>query len=286
MKVLVTGARGYIGSHIVQALSRNGHTVVTTDLEDSGNNIQAYSQRFFSWDIRKSLPTSETLNRTYDSVVHCAALVSVEESMKKPSDYYLSNTFGTLNVIHELRFEKFVFASTGGAFAPVSPYAKSKIAAEEIIRELCPARTVLRFFNVGGSNGFKNFNEPTHLLRKVAMAVRGEAPQVAIYGNDYETKDGTCVRDYIHVSDVANAVVMTVEQAASEREYECLGSGKSYTVKEVIATMKQVSGVDFSVSNEARRVGDPAVVEVPFMSHFMTPTKTLANICEDTLRFL
>ncbi len=286
MKVLVTGARGYIGSHVVQALNKNGHTVVATDLEDSGNDIQAYTKRFFPWDIRQTLPASESQTRRYDSVVHCAALVSVEESMAKPSNYYLSNTFGTMNVIHELEFEKFVFASTGGAFAPVSPYAKSKVAAEEIIRELCPAQTILRFFNVSGSNGFRNFNEPTHLLRKVAMAVRGEEPQVAIYGSDYDTKDGTCVRDYIHVSDVADAVTQAVEQPPSRREYECLGSGKSYTVKEVIATMKQVSGVDFLVSNEARRTGDPAVVEVPFVSHFMSPTKTLVHICEDTLRFL
>ena len=286
LKVLVTGSCGYIGSHIVQTLKEKGHTVYATDRLDHGNDISRYVDRFFCWDIRQTLATVAPALRSYDAVVHCAALVSVEESVQKPSDYYLTNTFGSVNVVRELEFSKFVFASTGGAFAPVSPYAKSKVAAEEIIRELCPSHTVLRFFNVGGSTGFKNFNQPTHLLRQVAMAARGEEPRVSIYGTDYDTKDGTCVRDYIHVVDVADSVARAVEEPPSLRQYECLGSGMSYTVKEVIAAMKKISGVDFVVRNEARRDGDPAVVEVPFVSHLMTPTKTLADICADTLRYL
>ncbi len=284
MKVLVTGGRGYIGAHVVKKLKQQSHTVCATDRVDHGNDIRRFSDQFFYWDIRQPLPP--TADHSYDVVVHCAALISVEESVRCPSDYYLTNTVGSINVCRALTFDKCVFASTGGAFSPSSPYALSKLAAEDVIRELCPANTVLRFFNVAGSGGFRSYNPATHLMRRAAMAARGEIPFISVYGADYDTKDGTCVRDYIHVIDVADAIVRAVEDHPSTKPYECLGSGVSYTVNEVIETMKQVSKIDFKVQNEKRRMGDPAVVEVPFMSHFMTPRHNLADMCADTLRYL
>ena len=287
MKLLVTGARGYIGAHISKMLKEAGHTVIATDLPDvDGNDIRAYVDHFYAWDINHTPPESITQHLDVDVVIHMAALISVEESVANPSCYYQTNVFGTLNVIQTFPDHKFVFASTGAAFLPISPYARSKVAAEDIVKEKCAAYTIFRFYNVAGSTGFRSYNEPTHLMRRAAMVARGDIPEIAIYGTDYDTKDGTCIRDYVHVADIAKAVCHAAKKPAAMTDYECLGSGKSYTVREVIDTMREVSGKHFTVRNEDRRQGDTVEVRVPALSPFITPSHTLADMCMSALRYL
>ncbi len=282
--VVVTGACGYIGSHTVRALSEQGCDVAATDLaEGTGNDISAYASSFFAWDIRQPAPPRVEQLRDAAAVVHLAALVSVEESVLHPTDYYRTNLLGTLNVLQAFPAAKFVFASTGTAFFLHSPYAISKFATEEIVREKCAEYTVLRFFNVAGSNGFSSFSGPPHLVRRAAMAARGEIPSLAIYGCNYDTKDGTCVRDYVHVKDIADALCRAVSSPAMMTEYECLGSGEPYTVREVIETMQRVSGNRFPVREQGRRKGDPPVIAVPSVSTLMRRQKSLEDMCRSAL---
>ncbi len=282
--ILVTGACGYVGAHTVRALSEQGFDVAATDLaEETGNDISAHASSFFAWDIRQPAPPDAGRLHNAAAIVHLAALVSVEESVSHPTDYYRTNILGTLNVLQEFPASKFVFASTGTAFFLHSPYAISKFAAEAIVREKCAEYTILRFFNVAGSNGFSSFSDPPHLVRRAAMAARGEIPSLSIYGSDYDTKDGTCVRDYVHVEDIADALCRAVSTPAMMTEYECLGSGEPYTVREVIETMQRVSGNRFPVVEKGRRKGDPPVIAVPTVSTLMRRQKSLEDMCRSAL---
>ena len=262
MKIAVTGANGYIGQEVVAQLKqKQGVELKCIDID--------------TWDIRKPPKDGSGIEQhwlMYDVVIHLAALVKVGESVNKPWDYYNTNITGTRNVIEAFPGAKFIFASTGAAFDPASPYARSKIAAEDIVKELCDEYTIFRFFNVGGGEP----NNPEGLYQATKNAI--ESGTFTIFGNDYDTPDGTCVRDYVHVKDLAAAIVSAVNQKAAMTDYEPIGSGKSYTVKQYVDTFLKVNGPLFKVEYGPRREGDAASTEVPFMSKFMAPTHTLEDI--------
>lgn len=279
-RVLVTGGYGYIGSHIVKAAYEAGYHVDVIDKCRSKNDIEPYCDIISIEKIESINEYSKILFEGYDAVIHCAGLISVAESMLKPVEYYCTNTYGTLNLIKNLNFKHFIFASTGGAFDPISPYAKSKILAETMIKDTCNDYTIFRFFNVAGNNGeFSQICDPSHIIHKAAMTAVGKQNHMTIFGNDYDTKDGTCVRDYVHVQDLADAIVRSINEPANTN-YECIGSGSGYTNLEVIEKMKEASGVDFPIQFGDRRDGDPARLIVDKQSRFVRIEKTLLEMCK------
>ena len=256
MEVVVTGAKGYIGKEVVKLLSTKNITVLPFDIDD--------------WDIRQP---AKNIDPTVGVVVHLAGLVKVGESVKRPTAYFYTNAVGTKNVIDKFPNAKFILASTGAAYDPTSPYAVSKVMAEEIVKECCSDYTIFRFFNVGG----RKPTNPEGLYAATQNAISSK--KFTIYGNDYDTADGTCVRDYVHVDDLCRAIISAV-YAAGTKTIEPIGSGRSYTVKEYVDAFLHVNGKLFDVEFGERRPGDNEKSEVPFVSQFMVPTKTIYDIVE------
>lgn len=248
--IVITGAEGYIGKELCKKL-------------------YAIEYDIHLWDIRTPL---EKPLEGVSCVVHLAALVQVGESVEKPLEYYDTNVTGTLNVLRAFPDAKVVFASTGAAFSPDSPYGHSKLMCEQIIKDVCKEYTIFRFFNVGGGN-------PTN-HEGIAGSVKKakESKVFTIYGGDYNTKDGTCVRDYVHVEDIVDAIVEAVNAPAANTDYEPLGSGTSITVKEYIDAYVEKYGKEFDVVVGDRREGDTPISEVPFISKFMKVTKGIKDI--------
>lgn len=277
MKVLVTGCNGYIGAHVVEQLAGYGYDVYGLDLNiyNTHNNVNKYLRRF--WHSNVNLICD--LGVSFDCIIHLAALIDVEESTRLPSKYYQTNTFGTNNLLRVAVCDHFVFGSTSAAFDRMSPYGSSKAAAEEIVRELHSNHTIFRFYNVAGSNGwYKQICDPTHLIRVAALVASGQRDRLTIYGNDYDTPDGTCLRDYVHVEDLASAIVRSVTKPANSM-YECISTGVSYSNLEVAKTMQRVTGKEFPIVFGQRRPGDPASIEWPGTSKYFTASKTLEDMC-------
>ena len=163
--------------------------------------------------------------------------------------------------------------------------SRSKIAAEDVIKERSKNYTIFRFFNVAGSDGMhRQVGRASHLIRIAAEAAAGKRDYMYMYGDDYDTKDGTCVRDYIHVVDLVNAIRDTIKHGAFNTPYECIGSGKGYSVKEVINTMKEVTGVDFQVKIAGRRDGDPASLAITNQFNLLHPQYNLRDMCLSAYR--
>lgn len=279
MRIAITGSDGYIGQRLVEKLKDTEHELLLIDMNEdhrhpAGNNEVKHRAPETYWNIRNTpihggLPWHWIM---FDCVVHLGALVKVGESVKRPWDYYDTNVNGTKKVIEAFRDAKFIFASTGAAFDPTSPYARSKVAAEDIVKEMCDEYTIFRFFNVGGGT-------PTNPEGLYAATMNAcESGTFTIHGNDYNTKDGTCVRDYVHVDDLCDAIIKAIHEPGANSDYEPLGSGKSHTVKEYLETYQQKYGKQFDIVYGDRRPGDLPVSEVPFVSEFMTPKKTLEDI--------
>lgn len=276
--VLVTGGYGYIGSHVIKSLAEAGYVIDSMDYRQSSNNIKKYVRKDR---IRDTALDSNARWGQYDAVVHLAGSISVEQSVKFPWLYFKNNIIGTQNVIESVDTDHFIFASTAAAFDPISPYAISKIAAEQLVRNQSKNYTIFRFFNVAGDNGeFKQQGKATHLVRIAAETAAGKRPFITINGTDWETEDGTCVRDYIHVMDLADAVVKSIDKP-SNKEFECIGTSYGYSVKQVIDVMKYVSKCDFDVREGPRRSGDAAKLTIPqgMVSEYVTNSKTIDEIC-------
>jgi UDP-glucose 4-epimerase len=277
--ILVTGGYGYIGSHAIKALASAGYTVDSIDFKQSTNKIKRYVRSDRIRDISKMTSIGGNWGE-YDAVVHLAGLISVEQSVQYPWLYFKNNILGTKNLLDCITTDHLIFASTAAAFNPASPYATSKIAAEQLVRNQSKNHTIFRFFNVAGNNGeFSQIGESTHLIRIAAETAAGKRTHISINGTDWQTRDGTCIRDYVHVMDLVECILKAIEVPANT-DYECIGSGIGYTVNEVIDMMKEISGQDFKVIESPRRKGDTAEVLIPeHKSKYFYGNRTLEEMC-------
>jgi UDP-glucose 4-epimerase len=278
LKVLITGVTGYIGSHLAKVLYEAGHHIVGLDIEwKKHNDVSRYCHRILIKDV-----TKHVCDEDYDVIVHLAGLIQVEESVAHPTKYYSTNLGGTVNMLRQNINGQphFIFASTAGAFDAQSPYARSKLAAEDVIKEKSSNYTIFRFFNVAGSDGIhRQVGRASHLIRIAAEAAAGKRDYINIFGEDYDTPDGSCVRDYIHVVDLVNTIRDTIKHGPFNTPYECIGSGKGYSVKEVVQAMKDVTGQDFTVKMAGRRDGDPASLAIDNQFNLLHPQYQLKDMC-------
>ena len=250
-KILITGCSGYIGSHLSKMLA-NDYEVHGLDIDEP----EAPLNEFYRCDINRQFAIPGDIE--YDSVIHLAALVRVGESEQIPIKYYITNLNGTMNVINKIKTKNFIFASTGAAQDCSSAYGISKRAAEDIVREYCTKHkqqdyTIFRFYNVIGSDGYEPTN-PDGLMYKLMEA--RDTGEFTIYGNDYDVSviDGTCIRDYVHVNEICDAIKQAIEKPSNS--VECLGHGVGYTVQEIVDLFKKVNNCDFTVKYGPRRKGD------------------------------
>ena len=279
MKVLVTGASGYIGSHVCKLLKEKGHKVIGWDTEIHGetNDVKEFCDEYYNVDV-----TGQYAGGVYDAIVHLAGRSVVPDSLKEPAEYYRVNVGGTANLLSMTTTPHVIFASTSSAWEMASPYARSKVAAEDVIKEKADGYTIFRFFNVSGTDGIhRQLGAPTHLIRVAAMVAAGKIPDLEIFGTDYATRDGTCIRDYIHVVDLANAIVTAVERGPANTDYECLGSNVGYSVREVINTMQEVTGKKLNIIEAPRRAGDAVASVVDTLSNLVTLNKSIEDMCLD-----
>jgi UDP-glucose 4-epimerase len=271
-KILITGNSGYIGSHLTKLLDGKFELYGI----DTKNPLHQVTKHY-KYDIRQEIPVNSI---EFDCIIHLAALVNVGDSQKSPTDYYMTNFIGTLNVINKLKCKSFVFASTGAAEYCHSAYGTSKKAAEDCVKEWCNFKnipyTIFRFYNVIGSDGYEPTN-PDGLMYNLLKAK--DTGEFTIYGNDYEqSSDGTCVRDYVHVMEVCEALKQAITK--SSNSIECLGHGVGYTVKEMVNLFQKVNDVEFSINYGPRREGDLPSSVLEDVSPYM---KTLYTI-EDLLK--
>lgn len=283
MKTLVTGGNGYIGSHVVKLLKEHGHYVEVWDTNIHGehNDVSQYADCVEPLDVTDPY----AVHGTYDAVVHLGGRSVVPQSLIEPTEYYRVNTMGTAHMINKVNTGHIIFASTSSAFEMASPYARSKVGAEDVIKEKADGYTIFRFFNVSGTNGvYRQLGAASHLIRVAAMVAAGKIPNIKIFGNDYDTRDGTCIRDYIHVSDLSSAIVNAVEGGPLNTPYECLGSKNGWTVYEVLDVMEQVTGKKFEKIIAPRRAGDAVASVVDNLSKYCTLTKTIEDMCLDQFK--
>ena len=272
-KILITGNSGYIGSHLSKMLA-DSYEVYGLDI-----NVPQ-TDRLKDWyniDIRKLF----TIDQEFDAVIHLAALVNVGESEQQPISYYITNLNGTMNVINKIKTKNFIFASTGAAAGCESAYGISKRAAEDVVREYCTIHnpkdyTIFRFYNVIGSDGFAPTNPDGLMYNLMKSKEKGE---FTIFGNDYDTRDGTCIRDYVHVNEICDALRSAIEKPSNQ--IECLGHGVGYTVAELLNKFREVNNIpniNLLTKIGPRRKGDLAVSVLDNVSPFMKKLYTLEQL--------
>jgi len=285
MKILVTGGAGYIGSHIVKALGEKGHDIVVYDNLSYGHEWAVLNGRL----VKGDLDDQRLLNtifeaEDFEAVIHLAAFVVVEESVREPVKYYKNNFVNTLNLIEACithNVSKFIFSSSAAVYGipekvpvtedaplqPINPYGSSKEMVEHVLDDVSKAHNLryvsLRYFNVAGADPLSRIGQArkdaTHLITASLRTALGIKNHLYLFGTDYPTPDGTCIRDYIHVDDLADVHILALESLASggvSRVYNC-GYEHGYSVKEVVEKAKNVTGIDFPVTPAGRRPGDP-----------------------------
>jgi len=261
-KILITGSEGYIGKHLIKMIG-NDYEIFKLDLVDPESPI----------DIRKSID----IDIEFDTVIHLAALVNVSRSTKFPLEYHDTNVNGTVNCLKDLKYKNFVFASTGSAVGLASPYAISKKMAELIVEDYCKKNnkdyTMFRFYNVTGSDGIK----PTNPDGLFASLIRAEQEGVFyVYGGDYNTSDGSAIRDYTHVNEICSALIKAIETPAMQLEN--LGHGVGTSVKQMVELYKQVNCCDFKTEILDRRPGDLEISVLDNISKYMTKMYSMEDL--------
>ncbi|MGA5506712.1 UDP-glucose 4-epimerase GalE [Streptomyces umbrinus] len=281
-KYLVTGGAGYVGSVVAQHLLEAGHEVTVLDNLSTGFREGVPSgAEFIEGDIRDA---AKWLDSSFDAVLHFAAFSQVGESVVKPEKYWDNNVGGTMALLAAMRsagVRKLVFSSTAATYgepettpivesaptSPTNPYGASKLAVDHMITGEAAAHGLaavsLRYFNVAGAYGTcgERHDPESHLIPLVLQVAQGRRDAISVYGDDYPTPDGTCIRDYIHVADLAEAHLLAVAAAQPGEHLICnLGNGNGFSVREVVETVRQVTGHPIPEVAAPRRAGDPAVL--------------------------
>lgn len=294
MKILVVGGAGYIGSHVVYELLRAHYEVVVFDNLSTGNRAAVpKGVRFVQGDLLSKQDVNKVMSEhVFDAVMHFAAKLIVPESIEQPIMYYENNVYGLCVLLEAMKnrgVKNFVFSSTAAVYGqpefqdtdqivheqtmmePINPYGKSKKAAEDLVIAACVAHgmnyMIFRYFNVAGADesqeiGLSSKCQLTHLIPVVMETLLGQRSHCLVYGTDYATPDGTCIRDYIHVTDLARAHVLGVRYLAEQQNSDIinLGTGSGFSVLEIIAAAEQAVGSKVNYLLEKRRAGDPAVL--------------------------
>jgi UDP-glucose 4-epimerase len=287
MNVLVCGGAGYIGSNMTALLAREGHRPVVFDNFSKGHRAAVKGIQVVTGDLADRGLLVKTLGELgIEAVMHFAAYIEVGESVQEPLKYYqnnLSNTQNLLSAMQEARVEKFVFSSTAAVYGmpqrvpitedtpkqPINPYGETKLAVERMCHYQSQAGRLrfaaLRYFNAcgAGDDGARgeDHRPESHLIPLTIQAALGKRADIKIYGTDYPTPDGTCIRDYIHIDDLCRAHLLALQKLGERAELTYnLGNGQGYSVRQVIDTVKRVSGKKFKVVEVQRRPGDPPVL--------------------------
>jgi UDP-glucose 4-epimerase len=287
-QILVTGGAGYIGSHTVKQLGDAGYDLVVYDNLSTGSASSIAYGKLIVGDLADRQQLDRVFaEHKFDAVIHFAASISVPDSVVSPLAYYSNNTANALNLLHccqQFGVNKFIFSSTAAVYGqptdnpitedtipePLNPYGSSKLMSERIIRDYALASdlkyVILRYFNVAGAEvgGTLGKTQPAHhLIAAACDAALGKRPSMSIFGTDFDTPDGTGIRDYIHIDDLARAhldALIYLDRSNSSSQILNCGYGQGYSVREVIEKVKQISGVDFTAIEAERRAGDPACV--------------------------
>lgn len=288
MKILVVGGAGYIGSHMVKKLAKSGNDIITLDNLSYGYRDAVKYGDFIEGDLGDSRVLDSILKSAdIDAVMHFAGFIQVGESVIKPSMYYRNNVVNTHTLLdamlrHDIKH--FIFSSTAAIFGepeytpidekhnkqPINPYGHSKLMIEQMLDDYDKAyglrSTCLRYFNAAGADPDGELGErhvpETHLIPLILQAASGRREDIKVFGDDYPTDDGTCVRDYIHINDLCEAHSLALQHMITKDQsarYN-LGNGKGFSVKQVIDVAKDISANDFKVTIEPRRAGDPAIL--------------------------
>lgn len=286
--ILVIGGAGYIGSHMVRMLAKQGYNPVVFDNLSKGHREAVANYPFELGDLGDKARLTEVFKKYgIEAVMHFAAFAEVGESVKEPSKYYHNNVAKVLDLLDALvenDIKYFVFSSTAATFGepirpkideshpqnPINPYGNTKLMVEKILADFDTAyglkATALRYFNASGADDSgeigESHNLETHLIPIVLQAAAGKRPSIKMFGTDYPTPDGTCVRDYVHVNDLARAHILALEKMFKDNVSERfnLGSGNGFSVAEIVKEAKRITGIDFTVEKAPRRDGDPAVL--------------------------
>jgi UDP-glucose 4-epimerase len=288
MKILVTGGAGYIGSHVVKALGQRRDEILVYDNLSTGHEWAVLYGRLVKGDLSDKIFLDKIIKEFKpDAVMHFAACIQVEESVREPLKYYRNNTVNTLNLLEVMKengIKNFIFSSTAAVYGtpekipinedvplnPINPYGSSKAAVERILNDLSQASDFhyvsLRYFNVAGADPDGRtgqvYKESTHLITRALKTAKGVVETLKIFGTDYPTPDGTCIRDYIHVDDLASAHLLTFDYLLDKgrsRVFNC-GYGHGYSVKEVVETVKKITCRNFKTEETERRPGDPPIL--------------------------
>lgn len=287
--ILVTGGAGYIGSHVVRDLGEQGYNPIVFDNLSTGNRDFVLYGDFIKGDLEDIYSITKIIKKyKIKSVIHFAAFIAVEESVNKPIKYYNNNFFNSLNLIKscvENGVENFVFSSSAAVYGipeelpvkensqlnPVNPYGRSKMFTELLLKDIsCINKNfnyiALRYFNVAGADKKlrigQKYENPTHLITLALRTALGEYESLKIFGTDYNTPDGTAIRDYIHIDDLSNAHILCLDHLKKKKNNEVFncGYGKGYSVSEVVNTVKKVTKINIKTVNSKRREGDPPIL--------------------------
>lgn len=288
MKIFITGGAGYIGSHTVKLLGSQGHELLILDNLSTGHPWALLHGSLVECDLGEKSRVRDILGSFRpDAVIHFAASIEVEESVREPLKYYENNVVNTLNLLEAmiaLGIRNFIYSSSAAVYGnpeeipametadlkPINPYGTTKAMVEQVLQDLAAAKDfryiALRYFNVAGADPEsrigQDYRNPTHLITRALKTAIGKYEKLAIFGTDYQTPDGTCVRDYIHVDDLARAHALVLDYLMETGKSDVMncGYGHGFSVKEVVAAAKKVTGIDFPVEEAERRAGDPAAL--------------------------